>query len=66
MKCTICGEDKELRLGFCFDCAEAQSIIGEGVDMDDKGLGGGKLKAQEATGRLKMLIKKGWHSTPTN
>ncbi len=34
-KCKCCKRDKELRLGFCFDCANGESIITEGVDMYD-------------------------------
>ncbi len=36
MKCKCCSREKELRLGFCFDCVNAESIIVEGVDMWDK------------------------------
>jgi len=36
MKCKCCGHEKELRMGVCFDCANAESIIVEGVDMWDK------------------------------
>ena len=35
-KCQCCKREKDLRFGFCFDCAEAESIIEEGVDMYDK------------------------------
>jgi hypothetical protein len=36
MKCKCCNrEEKELRFGVCFDCANAESIIAEGVDMWD-------------------------------
>ena len=35
MKCKCCNREKELRLGVCFDCANAESIIVEGVDMWD-------------------------------
>lgn len=36
MKCKCCNREKELRLGFCFDCASAESIIKDGNDMYDK------------------------------
>jgi hypothetical protein len=36
MKCKCCNREKDLRFGFCFDCANAESIIVEGVDMWDK------------------------------
>ena len=34
--CKCCGRNLELRLGVCFDCADAESVIVEGVDMWDK------------------------------
>ena len=36
MKCKCCNREKELRFGFCFDCANVESIIEEGTDMWDK------------------------------
>lgn len=35
-QCKCCEREMELRLGFCFDCVEAESIILDGVDMYDK------------------------------
>ena len=35
MKCKCCNREKDLRLGVCFDCADAESIVVEGVDMWD-------------------------------
>ena len=35
MNCKCCGRNKELRLGFCFDCVEAESIISTKLDMYD-------------------------------
>jgi hypothetical protein len=35
MKCKCCNREQELRYGVCFDCADAESIIVEGVDMWD-------------------------------
>lgn len=60
MPCIICNDNVELRLGYCWKCAEAQSIISEGLDMREKGDGGKKISAKEADQRLKMLIAKGW------
>lgn len=34
--CKCCGRSLELRFGICFDCADAESVIVEGVDMWDK------------------------------
>ena len=33
--CKCCGRNLDLRLGICFDCANAESIIIDGVDMYD-------------------------------
>ena len=54
-KCKVCGRNVETRLGTCWACAEAESIINEGKDMYDKG------SAKTAMEKLKMLIEKGWH-----
>jgi hypothetical protein len=35
MKCKCCKREKELRVGVCFDCADAESVIVEGVNMRD-------------------------------
>ena len=35
MECICCKREQDLRFGFCFDCAEAESIIVDGVDMYD-------------------------------
>jgi hypothetical protein len=35
MKCKCCKREKELRFGVCFDCADAESVIVEGVNMRD-------------------------------
>jgi hypothetical protein len=35
MECKCCKRDKELRMGYCFDCVEAESIIETGLDMYD-------------------------------
>ena len=66
MKCECCGNERELRYGFCFDCVEAESIIHEGRDMYDE-----ELTRKEKNGmsksmaKVKFLIKKGWvHSPP--
>jgi hypothetical protein len=36
MKCKCCNREKELRMGFCFDCVEAESVIVEGLTMYDE------------------------------
>jgi hypothetical protein len=35
-ECSICNKKKDLRGGGCFNCAEIQSILIEGVDMYDQ------------------------------
>jgi hypothetical protein len=61
MKCKICGKEKELRLEVCFDCADAESIIAEGLDMFDKGINGKDEPANTAMEKVQLLIAKGWH-----
>lgn len=59
--CVICKKDKELRLGFCFNCMNAQAIIGTDEDCYSTNENVyAELSAKEATRRLKMLIKEGW------
>jgi hypothetical protein len=36
MKCKCCNREKELRMGFCFNCVESESVIVEGVNMYDE------------------------------
>jgi hypothetical protein len=36
MKCKCCNRERDLRFGVCFNCADAESVIEEGVDMWDK------------------------------
>lgn len=61
--CVICGKKRELRMGFCFACAEAQSIIADGVNMYDKEDHiGTQIPASEANARIKKLIECGWRN----
>ena len=60
-ECKICGKQAELRMGACWDCVEAESIIDEGVDMDDKNFLGQNHPETLAINKLRLLIKKGWH-----
>lgn len=34
-QCKCCEREKELRFGFCFDCAECESVIETNLDMWD-------------------------------
>lgn len=39
MKCKCCNREislNDIRMGFCWDCVESESVIVEGVDMYDK------------------------------
>ena len=35
-QCMFCGRNLELRFGGCFDCADLQSILIDGEDMEGK------------------------------
>ena len=35
-QCKCCEREIELRLGYCFDCANAESVILDGTDMYDR------------------------------
>lgn len=60
MECKVCKKDKELRFGVCFDCADAESIISEGLDMWDKGINGTEEPAKTSLQKVELLIQKGW------
>ena len=60
MECKVCKKNKELRMEVCFDCADAESIIAEGLDMWDKGKNGKEEPAKTAMDKLQLLIEKGW------
>ena len=59
-ECTVCKQNKDLRLGVCWECAEAESIIAEGLDMWEHGPEDGPEPAKTAMDKLKYLIEKGW------
>lgn len=54
-----CSKTRDTRLGYCFSCAEAESIIAEGLDMYDKGLNGGEIPAKTAMEKVELLRQKG-------
>lgn len=35
-QCKCCKRNQDLRMGYCFDCVEAESIMVDGVDMYDE------------------------------
>jgi hypothetical protein len=56
-QCKCCEREKELRFGFCFDCAECESVIEEGLDMYDNEIpkeGG----ISTSMSKLKYILKK--------
>jgi len=61
MECIICKKEKELRMQVCFACADAESIIAEGLDMWDKGKNGINKPCKTPMDKLEFLIQKGWH-----
>jgi hypothetical protein len=63
MECTVCRKPKELRMGVCFDCAEAESIIHEGLSMFDIGPNGCQTPAKTPMEKLIFLMQKGWRKT---
>ena len=56
-QCKCCEREKELRLGYCFDCANAESVIVEGMDMYDN-----EITKEEgmpmSMSKLKWVLKK--------
>ena len=64
MECSICKKNKDLKLGVCFDCANAESIIAEGLDMWGRGIDKKEDPAKTSMDKLKLLIQKGWRYSP--
>ena len=61
MNCKVCGQvcgQNGLRFGVCWECATAESIILDGVDMRDVGYMG--RPARTALEKLSMLVERGW------
>ena len=61
-KCKICKRPIDLnssRFGVCCYCAEAESIIEEGLDMSDKGLSNDSPPAVSAMDKVRLLIDRG-------
>jgi hypothetical protein len=56
-ECKCCGRTQDTRMGFCFDCAEAESVIVDGTDMYDK-----PIEKQEglstALSKVQYILKK--------
>lgn len=60
MKCQVCNKNGETRLGVCFDCAEAESIIADGSDMHDNKIKDGHISSMD---KLKWLVANGWQKS---
>lgn len=56
-KCKCCLRKKDTRLGFCFDCAEMESIIFEAKDMMDKPISI-RLEASESMNKLRIILER--------
>lgn len=56
-QCNCCGREKELRMGYCFDCVESESIIQEGLDMYDKEIPE-KQGLTKGMSKLQHILKK--------
>lgn len=59
--CSVCTLNKQLRYGVCYDCCEAESIIDDGLDMEDKPfIDKNTIPMSTMLLKLKYLISKGW------
>ena len=56
-ECKCCGRTAELRLGFCWDCVESESVIQEGTDMYDKEIPIQK-ELTKGMSKLQYILKK--------
>lgn len=62
--CIVCDKPVREQLGngtLCRSCAVAQSIIVDGLDLQDQGLNGAD-PAHSVEDKLRLLIENGWHS----
>lgn len=55
-KCNCCEQEKELRLGICFDCADAENIIESGINMYDEKIPSMKGYS-DSMAKLKYILK---------
>ena len=61
-KCKMCGKKSDLRFDWCFDCAEIQSVLVNGLDMYDKPILSKGLGLKDANKFLEFLKEKGYVS----
>jgi len=60
--CKICKTESSpnaIRLGVCWRCVEAESIIDKGLDMRDKGLSNDSTPAVSAIDKVRLLVARG-------
>ena len=57
MKCKCCNREMELRMGFCWDCVESESVIQEGTDMYDNEIPIQK-ELTKGMSKLQFILKK--------
>lgn len=57
-KCKCCDREKELRFGYCFDCAECESVIKDGLDMWGEPINNNIEGASKYMSRLQYILEK--------
>ena len=63
LTCSICktkSSPNAIRLGVCWQCIEAESIIGEGLDMYNKGLNHDNTPVTTAMDKVRLLVARGY------
>lgn len=57
MKCKICEQERDLRSGVCFQCADCESVISDGSTMFDQEIP--KVEGYSIhMAKLKYILKK--------
>ena len=56
-KCKCCEQEAETRMGYCWNCAEAESVIYNGTDMYDNLIPEDESLSKEMN-KLKYILKK--------
>lgn len=55
--CLCCHRDMDLRMGYCWDCAEMQSVFIDGTDMYDNAIKTADNEPESIT-RLRYIINR--------
>lgn len=53
--CQCCHRKKDLRLGYCWDCIEMESVMVDGTDMYDNKIGNSMDRLKYIIDRIKKL-----------